>query len=156
MGRSPDDEDIERVARALRDQYGSNIQDQESFKQAFLLYMGSTNNIRDKQVFMQDVFIEYSRLNGTPKENLFKKAGGKNLKADREKNAQTIVKTKKEYIEKGASNVDLKGYDTKKERFNFIATKNGKIVKARKKEITVNGKKQIRYYDRKGKFVEPR
>jgi len=57
-----------------------------------------------------------ARLKRHPQKILHKRAGGHDLGQDQQQTSKNIVKSQKEFRKRGAANVDLKGYDTKKSK----------------------------------------
>ena len=158
---SPTGEDIQRIAETLinNDSFG-NIQDFDSFEQAYEEYMleGGQDEMAKRKDIKEKVFNDVMQIRpSVERDRIFSKAGGKDLKKDRKTNAKTIVTDRREYEERGASKVDLKGYDTKpktrRERFRFIGKSKGKTVFAEKVFINFKGKRMRRYRDKKGRFA---
>lgn len=153
------EKDSERIAKELLRRAGKSIQDRGTFDDAFLQYMGAAGEpLIEKSKFSDKVFRDYRDIaerdgKTISKKNIFKDAGGKNLKRDRETTANVVVDSSIEYTKKGAGKVDLRGYDTRKERFIFTGRQKGSIVDARKITIRFRGKSQTRYIDRRGRYV---
>lgn len=145
--RTTSQDDAERLAENVFN-FNPTIRDRQSFEIAYDEYLKESPDARFNTKLREMTFRELVRSNPRVRnENLHKKAGGKNLKQDKKKNAKTIVNTRKEYIEKGASNVDLKNYDT-------IAKRKNAIVFSRKDTITRRGKKVNILRDKNGRFVK--
>lgn len=165
---SPTDDDFERVAEAIINTDDFNlIQDRNSFDKEYDDYFENSTEWKKNRDFRDAVFKNALKLK--PKissDKLFTEAGGKNLTQDRKTNAKIIVTSKQEYIDKGASRVDLKGFDTiprksRKREFNKIGRINNKIVFSSEypsfklKTKTGNPESVItRFRDKKGRFVK--
>ncbi len=99
----------------------------------------------------------------TSTERLFSKAKGRDLRKDRLKTAKKVVTTRKEFIKEGAKEVDLKGFDTARQKvtkeilrrrtFTVPARVKGRVVFAIKISVVVRGKSLTRFRDSKGRFV---
>ncbi len=162
---TPPDE-IDRINERLFREARFQIQDRDSFDLAFndLLDVSNTS-ISSKQTTLRnsafDDFVSDHPL--VSKERLFTKAKGKSLKRDRSQTAKRVVGTRKEFIKETAPEVDLKGFDTARQKvkkdviikrvFTVAATKKGRVVRAMKTSVIVKGKKQLRFRDAKGQFV---
>jgi len=157
---SPTADDIERIAETLINTDDFNqIQDRDSFDSAYDEYLGLNDNLVKNKSVRESTFKEVQRLKPTvDSERIFTKAKGTSLKQDRKRDAETIVTTKQEYKQKGASKVDLKGYDTKPRKrkadeFNIIGRIKNKIVYVKAVRVTVRGKRFDRFRDEKGRFA---
>lgn len=157
--RKTPEEDYDRLAERIQNEYGRYIKDKESFEVAYEKYLDDlpedhnlfNKDIRDK-IF--DKIASSKKL--LTKENLFREAGGKDLQRDRMQDAKKIVKTKKEYRQQGANRVDLEGYDTKQAfnaRFNKAGRIHGRVVYVRQDAIKVKNRSQTVYRDRRGRFA---
>lgn len=161
---SPTEDDMRRIAETIDSlDLKNNIRDRDSFDRSYDEYLEESDellvneNVRDK-TFKILMSKHPKRIKD---ERIFKEAKGKSLEMDRRTTAKTIVKTKEEYIRRGASKVDLKGYDTRKERIRpvkkrerpIIGRVKGKIVYTEKVMVKVKGKDQVRYRDRLGRFA---
>tara|TARA_R100001530_G_scaffold129042_1_gene99083 strand:+ start:166 stop:750 length:585 start_codon:yes stop_codon:yes gene_type:complete len=178
---SPTQEDIDRINETLEGRAKFQIQDRDSYDLAFNDYMGVDEKIiqKDERKFRDNAFESYA--DGHPeisRERLFEEAGGKGvrgLRQDRLKTAKEIVKTEKQYIKKGAKNVDLKGYDTMRQfqafkkhkikvtkeilerrAFTVPARIKRTVVYAIKTSVVVRGRRQVRFRDTKGRFASGR
>ena len=159
MKRITPETDFDRLAERINRDYGRFIQDKETFDTSFNDYLEDVDT--DSRIFlssnMNHVFSIYATRFRVDKGSTFKKAKGKSFKRDIRQTAKTVVTTKQEYIKRGAKNVDLKGYDTKRARikapsasaYRFRGRKKGKIVFAR----ALNTKLGLRYIDRRGQYV---
>ena len=131
MGRrSFDTRDYERIARTLRTLY--NPKTEEEFLFAYRNYFENVDSMQDNEKVQKEVF----RILAEKSDNaLFKRAKGKSLSRDRSTTAKTVVKTRKEYIKRGAANVDLKGFDTKssKDRLKRLRDRLRQYRKRKKK-----------------------
>lgn len=167
---SPRPDEINRINETLFNRAGFKIQDRDSYDLAFNNYLnidektikGTERKLRDNA--FEDFIKEHPEVSS---ERLFtKKAGGKDLRRDRLKTAKRVVKTRKEFIQKGASKVDLKGFDTARQRvskdiilrrtFTVPARVKGRVVFAVKTSVVVKGKKLTRFRDARGRFVSGR
>jgi len=138
-----------------------DISTQEGFDKALLTYLGQDRfESQQQKQFSKEVYtiLRTRKPNLLQKERhdqkIFRQAGGKNLTQDRKRNARTIVKTRKEYIKRGARNVDLDGLDTKKGlkavyKYEFVGIKKGKVVQSRQ----IKTKRGLRLIDRRGQYV---
>ena len=91
--------------------------------------------------------------------------GGHDISRDRKQTSERVVKTKDEYLLRGASKVDLKGYDTKQKKkskrkpkvhFNKLGSSKGKKIYGRAIKVKLRGKVFTRYIDSKGRFIKAR
>lgn len=148
--RTPED-DEDRIMERLRNFHRNNISDRETFDYSFnRLFDMHEKELTAKQRKLRDsVFDRYSSKYNIPKESEFRKAGGKDFERDKQRQAKRVVTTRKEYEKSGASNVDLKGYDTP-------SRIKRKVVYARKDYVTIRGRKIAVYRDRKGRFASVR
>lgn len=140
--------DADRIAETLFHRYGKAIVDKETFDRAFDNYMeGSGDELREM------VFNHYrSNHPSIGKSSIFKKAGGKDFERDKRTTSKQIVTSRKEYIRRGASNVDLKGYDTK--TFDVRGKVGEKVVFAREETIQYKVNKVRKFRDKRGRFVK--
>lgn len=161
---SPSEEEIRRIAEAIDslDTF-EDIQDYSSFVEAYEDYLGDDNNLTSNDYVKNQVFAELQQSDPDriDKEDIFRLAGGKDLRKDRRFTSKTIVLTKEEYIKKGSSKTDLKGYDTKKKLrkkrdFNVVGKVRGKVVYASREYVMLKGKMMLRYRDRRGRFISVR
>ena len=162
-------EEYDRFAERLYSDYGGDIEDKKTFDKAFNDYMSSYGPLSTAQdtTFREEAYKAMRVLKPSLKKaSTFKKAGGKDLVQDRRTDAKTIVTSKGEYIKRGAQNVDLKGYDTKRrpkpkmQDFKFIAERKVKKtgrkarVYARPDTFKRRGKDVAVLRDNKGRFVK--
>lgn len=155
--RATTQDDSTRLAENLNI-FDPSIEDRDSFDEAYISYLTGTDALDNKQL-MNDTFKKLrSKKSNISNERIFKKAGGKNLKQDRLTDAKVIVKSRREFIKKGAQRVDLKGFDTKKRgnRFNILAQSGKQTVFAREDTIKMRGKTINVLRDQKGRFVRRR
>lgn len=163
--KTPEDEE-RRLSERIMNNYRREIKDKGSFDLAFSKELQlSDKELTDNQRKLRDnVFKRYSSTREVQKEikagdftkaDLFKKAGGKDLEADRRRTAKVVVKDKKEYVKRGARRVDLKDYDTAKSRL-VPARRKGKVVYAYKTHVKIKNKVYVRHRDRNGRFVSVR
>jgi len=159
--KSPTEQEADRVAEALFNSDPFNeIVDIETFDEAYDDYFDDQEHMQNKPGFKREVFRHYQKLNKNVSKgkSIFKKAGGKDFSRDRLQTAETVVTTEAEYKKKGSSNVDLKGYDTKKKKkkhtYSYYGKQKNKIVYARRTYVTINKKRVERYRDKKGRFTK--
>lgn len=174
MARITPETDAERLAERLWRQARGSIEDRESFDEAYEQYLSDEganplSNAQDKKL-REKVWQALNKFHNITKKNVFKEAGGKDLKRDRQRTAKVVVSSVQEYKRRGASNVDLKGYDTKRPRrsskrnvrrklltaqrqakykYNYSGRVKSRIVPARR----IITKKGARFIDRKGRYV---
>ena len=162
---TPPDE-IERINERLESESRMQIRDRDSYDLAFSdLLKTPEKELSPKQKKLRDMaFGEYKKSHpDVSKDRLFKEARGKDLKRDRRQTAKGIVTTIKDYKKKGASKVDLKGYDTARQKikkdilrrrtFTIPARIKGRIVYSIKTSVVVMGKRHVRFRDSKGRFA---
>ena len=158
---SPDAEDIERINETLEQREGFKIKDRDSYDLAFDDYLSDT---AFKESVRDDAFDEYVESHhDVSKERLFTKAKGRDLRRDRLKTAKKVVTTRKAYIKGGARHLDLRGFDTKRQRitkeqvirrtFTIPARSRGRVVFAMRTSVVVRGRSVARHRDSKGRFV---
>ena len=154
------------IIENVESQGGEGIQDRDSFDMIYDGYMNiDSDNITPKQAKLRNrIFKEFVDIHpDVSTERLFKKAKGKDLRRDRLKTARKVVTTRKKYIKGGASKLDLKGYDTARQRvtkgiiqrrtFTVPARVRGKIVFALRTSVVVRGKSVVRHRDALGRFA---
>lgn len=159
------EEDIERINERLRSFAAMQIQDRDSYDLSFNSLFGQTEaGLSSQQKTLRgNAFEKFVDANpNVSKERIFKKARGKDLARDRRTTAKRIVTTRKEFEKAGATRVDLKGFDTKRQKFTKqIAQRRVFTVPARIKDkvvftqrtfVVVKGKKMLRFRDSKGRF----
>lgn len=164
--KSPTPEEIDRVNETLKRRAGFQIQDRDSYDLAFNDYLNINEpTIKSfERTFRKKAFDDFLVLNPQiSRERLFTRARGKDLKRDRLKTAKKVVTTRKEFEKAGASKVDLKGFDTARQRvtkdilerrtFTVPARIKGRVVFARKTSVSVRGKSVVRHRDSRGRFV---
>ena len=152
---------IERLFNFSRIQ----IQDRDSFDLAFndLLVVTESELSGSQRSLRNRVFKAYVKENkDVSTKRLFKEAKGRSLSKDRKTTAKEVVTTIQEFKKKGARQVDLKGFDTIRQKFDkkvaeerefdIPARVRGKVVFARRETVTVRGKKQARLRNAKGQF----
>jgi len=147
-------DDIERFAENLWNNAGgaANVKDRDSYDAFFNKYMDDTYTSAQDRTLRDKAFNVLVKRYGVVDEKLFSDAGGKNLLLDRKKTAKTVVATREEYLKKGAQRSDLAGFDTAA-TFKRKGMIRRKVVFARADRVNVKGKWQVRYRDRKGRFV---
>lgn len=143
--------DADRIAETIWQDHKRNIVDKATFDKAFDVYMEGSGEELRSSVFKHLV----SNHPQVTKKDIFKEAGGKDFNRDKRTTAKRIVTSRKGYIQAGASNVDLKGYDTR--TFDVRGKVGGKIVFARPEVIKYSkiGNKQ-KFRDKRGRFVKVR
>lgn len=163
--KTPED-DPDRLADRLRDRFRNKIQDRDSFDLAFnrALELRESELTSKQKTFRNQTFKSYlSKNENVSQERLFTKAKGKDLKRDRLVTAQEVVETREEFVKKGARKVDLKGFDTARQKLDRkIARKRlliipsrvrGKVVFSERTFVVIRGKKIVRFRDSKGRFA---
>lgn len=159
--------EADRVSQWLDNNKAMKIQDRDSYDLVFNDTIAEKSESQLSFVekrFRDLVFRTYRKENPQVlEERLFKKAKGRDLRRDQLKTAKRVVKTRRKFIKEGAREVDLKGFDTARQKFNkriakkrlftIMARSKGKVVRAREIIITFKGKKLKRFRDRKGRFV---
>ena len=149
--KSPTPEEIERINETLDTREGFKIQDRDSYDLAFDDYMGIVKADTDQKDFRTKAFNNYlSTHPDISKERLFKKAKGTDLRRDRLRTAKTVVKTRGAFIKATAPEVDLKGYDTARQKvtkeqriqrtFTVPARVKGRVVYSMKTSVTIQYK----------------
>lgn len=151
-------QEYERFAEWFRNNTKGMIIDRDSFNREYARETGITESGGKSGEFRDNVFRS---LEETIKDNiLFKKAGGKDLIQDRRATSSIVVKTKRQYIKRGARNVDLTGFDTKNAQksriINIPSITKGKVVYSEKITVMVKNKPRISYRDSKGRFSSVR
>ncbi len=164
---TPSDE-IDRINERLFSESKFQIQDRDSYDLAFDDLLSVVGELSGKQKELRNkAFREYSAAHPeVSAERLFTKAKGRDLRRDRLKTAKRVVKTRKEFIKAGAREVDLKGFDTARQKttkeiirrrtFTIPARVKGKVVFAMKTSVVVAGNRVVRHRDIKGRFVSVR
>lgn len=163
--KSPTPEEIDRINETLKRRAGFQIQDRDSYDLAFNDYLniseptikGIEKDFRNKA--FDDFLVANPQISS---ERLFTRAKGKDLKRDRLKTAKKVVTTRKEFEKAGASKVDLKGFDTARQRvtkdilerrtFTVPSRVKKRIVFSMKTSVVVRGKRQVRFRNAKGQF----
>ena len=162
---TPPDE-IDRINERLEREAKLEIQDRDSYDLAFsdLLNLDEDELSMDQKKMRSEGFNDYVGTHPDVSTNrLFSKAKGKDLRRDRLKTAKRVVKTEKDYIKGTAPKVDLKGYDTARQRtakkirkskvFTIPTIRKGKVVHSIKTSVVIKGNTVIRYRDMTGKFT---
>ena len=165
---TPPDE-IDRINERLFRESKLQIQDRDSFDLAFndLLSLTDSDLSANQRSLRNDAFDKFAVDHpDVSKERLFTKAKGRDLRKDRLKTAKKVVSTRKEFITSTAPEVDLKGFDTARQRvtkdiirkrqFSIPARRKGKVVFAIRTSVVVRGKRVTRHRDLKGRFVSAR
>lgn len=166
MTRITPEEDLERMLERI-EMSRISVQDRDTFDLAFedATTLSDVDLSPNQKAFRTDVFQSFRQRHPEVRpDRLFKKAGGKDLKADRRGTAQRIVKTDIQFIKKGAKRVDFAGFDIREQDINrqkIRARKEFKIpafvkqkqVFAEKTFVKVAGKQQVRFRDRLGRFA---
>ena len=148
-------EEFDRFAENLFGERGRFIRDRSTFDQQFDSFMeGEDLSNKRNTILRQKAFdiIQKRHPDFVDKRNLFKVAGGKNLKRDQARTAKVIAKTPEEFIKKTAQKSDLARLDTTKQ-FSTLAFRKQVRVFSRREMITVRGKQVVRFRDKQGRFV---
>ncbi|MAH51520.1 hypothetical protein CMI37_37235 [Candidatus Pacearchaeota archaeon] len=162
---TPPDE-IDRINERLFRESKLKIQDRDSYDLAFndILSISDATITSGQKRLRDDAFSAYRGEHPeVSAERLFTEAKGRDLRRDRLKTAKKVVKTRKGFIKEKATEVDLKGFDTARQRvtkeilrrrtFTVPARAKGRIVFAMKTSVVVKGKSVVRHRDSKGRFV---
>lgn len=162
---TPPDE-IDRINDRLFNESKFQIQDRDSYDLAYSdLLSTDEDELTGKQLTLRNQgFNDYvSAHPEVSEERLFKKAKGKDLRRDRLKTAKKVVTTRKEYIEGRASRLDLKGYDTARQRvtkdikikrtFTIKSFVKRNVVFSKRTSVVVRGKRVARWRTPSGKFA---
>lgn len=151
---SPTQEEYDRIAETM---FNADVQrdiiDAESFDVTYDEYFSEEPEFLNSVAKRRRVFD--SMRDGRPdikQGSVFRRAGGKSFELDRKRTAQTVVTTQKEYLQRGASKVDLKGYDTKS-KFDQVGRKKTRIVYGRQTQITIGRSTFPRFRDKSGQFI---
>jgi len=120
---------------------GKELTNKDTFKKTWQAYFRGNEKMQ-ASVRTQDT--AYATV-------LLRRGGGKSLNRDRQTEAREKVHTPQEYIRRGSKNVDLPGVDTP---FSYAAVRGKKKIIARRTTVTVRGKPQVRFRDKKGRFVK--
>jgi len=147
---TPPDE-FDRFAETLMREFPGDYDDEDEYNEYFDKWF-EQNDLDPTP--RQDTVMRKQTWEFVKDKRLFRRAGGKNLKQDRMKDAKVIVNSKKEYIRRGAKRSDLKGYDTKRRDFDVTAEVKGRVVFAYKDSVVVKGKTQPRLRARNGQFAK--
>lgn len=163
--QTPSDE-IDRINERIERESGFKVQDRDSYDLAFNDIMDiPENELTAKQKKLRnEAFDQFLRKNpDVSSERIFTSARGKQLERDRRQTAKKVVTTTKEFKKQGASDVDLKGFDTARQkfskriaeerRFTVPSRLKGKVVFSERTFVTVLGRRQVRFRDPKGRFV---
>jgi len=153
---SPTEDDINRIAETIDNLDQKNeIIDPDSFDAEFNDYFDENPEIRDNNSVRVKVFERLRKMHPDRigKEKIFTKAGGKDLKRDRQSDAKVITSDRKRYRQLGASRSDLEGYDTKRKELNIVGVVKGKTVFTEQTTVKIGGKTVIRHRDRLGRFA---
>jgi len=148
--RTPE-EDFDRFFERFFNEFPF-IKDRETFDKAFNEYLEMGVTPEQDEILREQT---WNRIKDSSSFNLHKEADGKDLSKDRQHEAKKVVDTVQQYKKKGATRTDLRGFDTPKKRKNFdvVGKVAGKIVYAHSEVIQYKKGKQIKYRDRKGRFV---
>jgi len=160
--RKTTDEDLDRLAENLLISEGDFIQDRDSFDVAMKRYLGDNEGLSNKSKNMVFDLVRTTKPS-VSEDRLFKEAGGEDLKRDRLQTAKEVVRTRKEFIEKGADKVDFAGFDVRRqdirrfkqipEGFEVPARVKKKRVFAKKTSVRVRGKTVAVHRDKFGRFA---
>ena len=146
------DADAERIAEVLFTSARGRIVDVDTFEEYWGEYMGKTTS-KQERLFKPEVFRKmkdaHPKISG---ERLFTSADGKDLRRDKKETAQEVTTDKEEYKRKGASRVDLEGYDTK-EKYDTYGVVKKQVVRVRKDSYNYKGQTRTVYRDSRGRFA---
>ncbi len=158
--------EIDRINDRLFRESRFQIQDRDSYDLAFndLISIDEKSLSSSQKKLRDDAFKDFIRQHpDVSTERIFTKAKGRDLRRDRLQTAKKVVTTKRQFTREGASQVDLKGFDTARQKvskqiirrrtFTVPARIKGRVVFAIKTSVVVKGKKQTRFRDAKGRFV---
>lgn len=166
-------EEIERMSDRIESESGILVQDRNSFDIAFedVLDLSDKEFSPKQQAFRDDVFRQFLAQHPDVRpDRLHDKAStrqdkeeGFTLRKDR-RTTEPLVKTDKEFIEKGTRKFDFAGFDIKeseitkkkiRSRKEFVvpAFVGQQVVFARKEFIMVRGKEQVKHRDSRGRFA---
>ncbi len=165
---TPPDE-IERINERLFRESRLKIQDRDSYDLAFndLMSLDDRTISAKQKELRNDAFDDFlGKHPEVSSERLFTKAKGRDLRRDRLKTAKRVVKTRKEFIKETAPEVDLRGFDTARQRvtkeilrrriFTVPARVQGRVVFAMRTSVVVRGRRQVRHRNAKGQFSSVR
>lgn len=147
------DVEIERITEWLNNTFGNNIKDRNSFNFAFRREIIEDNDPKGfKKTLENAVFKEYLKQHpDIDAKETFKDAGGDDLGKDKQTRAKEVTTSREEYIKRGASKIDFEGLDTPDIK---VGTVKNKVVKVKPKQITLKGKKIVRFVDSRGRFAK--
>ena len=158
-------EEIDRINERLFRQSKFQIQDRDSYELAFNDLLSLTEpTISGKQKQLRNSgFSDFLKEHpDVSRERLFTRARGKDLRRDRLKTAKRVVTTRKEFVKEGAKDVDLRGFDTARQKvtkdiiarrtFTVPARVKGRVVFSMRTSVVVKGKRQVRHRNSKGQF----
>lgn len=146
-------DDVDRFNENLDMNREGEIVDKGSFFHEAQNYINKTMDVTPFMAneFLERAFINYRAVHpDVMKVDIFKRAGGKNLKMDRQKDAKIIVENEKTYVKLGSQKADFEGLDTKTRRFGRIK---GKPVRIKTGFIVRRKKKVLIFRDRRGRFA---
>lgn len=159
---TPPDE-IDRINERINREAKFQVQDRDSYDLAFedLFEVALTSKQRTlRSKAFKDYLEDHPEVSN---ERLFKKAKGRDLRRDRLKTARRVVTTRKQFIKEGAREVDLRGFDTARQKvskkviqrrtFTVPSRIKGRVVFSEKTSVVVKGKKLVRFRDAKGRFA---
>lgn len=146
--------EFDRLAERLAEKY--SIIDEETFNEAFNDYLEDENRARNNSALREKVFgVITDKDKNINKGSIHKQAGGKSFERDRQHTAKTVLPEGdiKEYKKRGASNVDMKNYDTKKAftRKGFIKDR---VVLGREVKVKLGKVIITRFRDKRGRFIK--
>lgn len=161
--KTPED-DPSRLAERLYQFSNQKIRDKSTFEVWWREYIGDKTTLKQESSLKKKVLKELKRKGKIDEDDIFKQAGGKNLRRDQRTRARIVTRSKKRYRRLGAQRADLYGVDTpnagrrggviRKKQFTVVGRVKKKTVYARKEFVTVKGKKVVRYRDKRGRFVK--
>jgi len=113
MPRITTTEEVDRMADRIINESSVSVQDRDSFDLAYrnIVEMNDDELSSRQRSFRKRVFDHVRGRNPDIRsDRLFRKAGGRDLKKDRERTG-AVVYSDEQYIKRGARNVDFAGYD---------------------------------------------
>jgi len=154
------DEDFERMAQNLWSNYGSTISDASSFNKAYNEYFQTKLVPKrgkpdlKKRIWNELLFLHPNKFKDEEVEKIFKESKGRDFERDKKHLSKKIVVSPKRYIELGAQNVDLVGYDTPK-GYVYLGKQKNKIT-GRDRTVyarVIHTKEGLKFVNKNGKKV---
>lgn len=157
LRRETPQEEFDRLAERVYNSSDVSIIDKGTYDYAFNKYMDKTLTNKQDTTLREETFKALRNKRPSIVDgDVFTQSGGKDFEKDKSKKAKVIVNDVETYQKKGASKVDLKGYDmpTKRKGYYYLGTVKQKDTYARKDTIIINNKVREVYRDRKGRFTK--